>query len=60
MKNDSMFNKNMSDFRNFHRIIIYVYGDTSLKVSRNFADLSYNYSLTYITGVFEALSLLVH
>ena len=54
------FNKNMSDFRNFHRIIIKVYGDTSLKFSRNFTDLSKNYTLVYITGMFKALGLLVY
>ena len=51
---------NMSDFRNFQRIIIYVYGDTYVKISRNFTDLSKNYTLLYITGMFEALSLLVY
>ena len=50
--------KNMSDFCNFHRIIIYVYGGTSFKILRNFTDLSKNYTLVYITGMFEALSLL--
>ena len=52
--------KNMSDCRNFNRIILQVYGDTSLKISRNFTDLSKNYTLIYITGMFEALSLLVY
>ena len=50
----------MTDFRNVYRIIISVYGDTSLKYSRNFTDLSKNYTLVYITGMFEALSLLVY
>ena len=50
----------MSDFRNFHGIIKQVYGDTSLKNSRNSTDLSKNYTLVYITGIFEALSLLVY
>ena len=60
-ENDSMlFNKNMSDFCNFHRIIILVYGDTSLILSRNFTDLSKNYTHVYITSLFEALSLLVY
>ena len=54
------FNKNMLDFRYFYRIIIYVYGDTSLKISRNFTDLSKNYTLVYITDMFKALSLLVY
>ena len=49
----------MSDFRNFHRIII-VYGDSSLEISRNFTKFSKNYTLVYITGMFEALSLLVY
>ena len=52
--------RNMSDFRNFHRIIIKVYGDTSLKITRNFTDLSKNYTLVYFTAMFEALSLLVY
>ena len=43
----------------FHRIIISVYGDTSLKISRNFTELSKNYMLVCITGMFEELSLLV-
>ena len=30
------------------------------KISRNFTDLSKNYTLVYITGMFEALSLLVY
>ena len=50
----------MSDFHNFHRIIIDVYGDTSLKISRNFTDLSKNYTLVDLTGMFESLSLLVY
>ena len=52
--------KNMSDFRNFHRIIISVYEITSLKISRNSTDLSKNYTLVCITGMFEALSWLVY
>ena len=36
-----------------------VYGDTYVKNSRNFTDLSKNYTLVYITGMFEALSLFV-
>ena len=39
---------------------IEVYGETSLKSSRNFIDLSKNYALVYITGMFEALSVLVY
>ena len=39
---------------------IEVYGETSLKSSRNFTDLSKNYALVYITGMFEALSVLVY
>ena len=39
---------------------INIYGDISLKFSRNCADLSKNYTLVYITGMFEALSLLVY
>ena len=36
-ENDSLlFNKGMSDFRNFHRIIILEYGDTSLKKFKKF------------------------
>ena len=31
-----------------------------LKISRNFTDLSKNYTLVYITGMFEALGLLVY
>ena len=50
----------MWDFRNFHRIIIKVYGDTFLKNSRHFTDLSKTYTLIYINGMFEALSLLVY
>ena len=50
----------MLDFRNFHRIIIKVYGDTSLKFSRNFIDLSKNYTLVYITGMFKAFGMLVY
>ena len=50
----------MSDFRNFHRIIIYVYGDTFFKFFRNFTDLLKNYTLVYVTGMFEALCLLVY
>ena len=37
-----------------------LYRDTSLKISRNFNDLSKNDTLAYITGMFEALSLLVY
>ena len=54
------FNKNMSDFHNFHRINIYVYGDIFLKNSRIFTDLPKNYTLVCITGLFKALSLLVY
>ena len=50
----------MSDFRNVNRITIKVLWDTSLKFSRNFTDLSKNYTLVYITGISEALSLLVN
>ena len=48
----------MSDFRNLHRIITQVYEDTFLRNLRTFTDLSKNYTLVYITGIFEALRLL--
>ena len=37
-----------------------IFANTSLKISRNFACSSKNYALFSITGMFEALSLLVY
>ena len=52
--------KNMSDFRKLsqnHYISIWGY---LRKNSRNFTDLSKNYTLVNITGMFKSLSLLVY
>ena len=50
------FNR-FSQFSQNHYISIWGY---FLKISRNFTDLSKNYTLVFITGMFEALSLLVY
>ena len=47
-------------FATFTESLFKHYGDTSLKISRNFTDLSKNYTLVFITGMLEALSLLVY
>ena len=39
---------------------LYLYGDISEKISKKFTNLSKKYTLVYITGMFEALSLLVY
>ena len=46
-------------FANFTESL-YNYMWISLKMSCNFTDLSKNYTLAYITGMLEALSLLVY
>ena len=51
----------MSDFRNFHRIIILEYGDTSLKKFENIhLFIEELYARPYHWYMFEALSLLVY
>ena len=55
-----LFNKTSRIFATFTESFYKYIGVTSLKISRNFTDLSKNYTLVYITGMFEALSLLVY
>ena len=47
-------------FANFTELLYKNMGILPKKKSRNFTNLSKNYTLVYITGMFEALSLLVY
>ena len=60
MKIFVVISKSMSDFYNFHRIIILVYGDTSSKNIKNFHLFTEElYARLYHRYMFDALSLLV-